>query len=176
MTTPTEHTLMLLRHAKAAEGLGRVDHDRPLAARGRGDARAVGQWLSDPSRDAAPDLVLCSTSERTRQTLDGLIAGGALPKETRFDERIYGGGANSLLEVLNEVPDSVSSVLMIGHAPGIPLLVRVLGQDDAGAAQAVSLLSKGFPTSGLAILGFGGRWAGLAPGSAYLREFVVPNG
>jgi phosphohistidine phosphatase len=176
MTTPTaERTLMLLRHAKAEQVQGKSDHDRELAARGRGDARAVGEWLGDPSRAVVPDLVLCSTSERTRQTLDGL-GGGVSFKEIRFDERIYNASADLLFEVLREVSDSVDAVMVIGHAPGIPVLARTLAQDGAGSAAAIDRLSNGFPTSGLAILGFGGRWAALEPETAFLRDFVVPRG
>lgn len=176
MTTPTtERTLLLLRHANAEPVEGKVDHDRELTSRGRIDARAVGQFLSHPAQ-AVPDLVLCSTSERTRQTLDGLCAGGASLRQTRFDERIYGADAASLLEVLREVPDSVNTVLLIGHAPGIPVLATALGKDGAGAPQAIDLLSKGFPTCALAILGFEGPWEALAPEAAPLRDFVVMRG
>jgi phosphohistidine phosphatase len=174
--TTTERTLLLLRHAKAQQAQGLPDHDRGLALRGRRDARAVGRWLSDPSQGVALDLVLCSTSERTRQTLDGLCAGGALVKESRFDERIYNAGAASLLGVLLEVPDSVNTVLMIGHAPGIPTLATVLALDGTGPTEALERLSEGFPTCGLGILGFEGGWADLGPDTAHLREFVVPRG
>jgi phosphohistidine phosphatase SixA len=37
-------------------------------------------------------------------------------------------------------------------------------------------LSLGFPTSGLAVLGFDGRWATLASEMADLRDFVVLRG
>jgi phosphohistidine phosphatase SixA len=37
-------------------------------------------------------------------------------------------------------------------------------------------LSLRFPTSGLAVLGFDGAWASLAPETAHLRDFVVPRG
>lgn len=177
MTTPTTgHTLMLLRHAKAEQVQGKSDHNRELAARGRRDARAVGQWLSDPSQAVVLDLVLCSTSERTRQTLDGLSGGGASAKEMRFDERIYNASADVLFEVLREVSDSVRAVMMIGHAPGIPVLARALAKDGAGSTEAKDRMSKGFPTSGLAILGFEDGWAALEPETAYLRDFVVPRG
>ena len=176
MTTPTTgRTLMLLRHAKAGQVEGKVDKDRELTSRGRSDARAVGQWLSHPSQPTL-DLVLCSTSERTRQTLDGLSAGGASFKEALFDDRIYGAGAASLLDVLREVSDSANAVLMIGHAPGIPVLATALVADGVGVTPALDLLSKGFPTCGLAILDFEGRWAALAPETADLRDFVVRRG
>lgn len=174
-TPPCERTLTLVRHAKAEHGQGKPDHDRELAPRGRKDARAIGEWLSDPSHAVAVDLALCSTSERTRQTLDGICDGGAPATDTRFDERIYDGGAASLLELLREVPDSVNTVLMIGHAPGIPVLATALAHNDSGGSDVIDRLAQ-FPTSGLAVLGFDGSWSTLELESAHLRDFVVPRG
>lgn len=177
MTTPmSEHTLILVRHAKGEQVDGKRDHDRELTPRGRRDARAVGKWLSDESQAGGLDLVLCSTSQRTRQTLEAVLAGGASVKDTRFDERIYDASAATLLDVLREVPDSVNAVIVIGHAPGIPVLTTALAQDGAGSTDAAERLSHGFPTSGLAVLGFEGGWSALAPETAYLRDFVVPRG
>jgi phosphohistidine phosphatase len=174
MTTPTSgRTLFLVRHAKAEHVQGKPDHDRGLASRGRKDARALGVWLSRPAHAVVLDLVLSSTSERTRQTLDGVLAGGVCAKDTRFDERIYDASAASLLDLLREIPDSVNSVLMIGHAPGIPVLATALVHHDSGSTEVIDRLSQGFPTAALAVLGFEGRWARLAPESAYLRDFVV---
>lgn len=176
MTTPTSgRTLVLVRHAKAEHVQGKPDHARELTPRGRKDARAIGVWLSRPARGLVLDLVLCSTSERTRQTLDAVCAGGGSAKDTRFDERIYNASAASLLDLLREVPDSVNAVLMIGHAPGIPVLATALAHDDSGSTDVIDRLSLGFPTSGLAVLGLEGRWVTLAPESAYLRDFVVPR-
>ena len=176
-TTPTsERTLTMVRHAKAEHVQGKTDSDRELAARGRRDAHAIGVWLSDPSHAVLHELALCSPSERTRQTLDGIWAAGACAAQTRFDERIYEASAAGLLEVLREVPDSVSAVLLIGHAPAIPVLATSLAHNDSGSSDVMDRLSLGFPTSALAVLGFNGPWASLAPETAYLRDFVVPRG
>lgn len=176
-TTPTsERTLTLIRHSKAEHVQDKEDHDRELSPRGVKDAHAVGVWLSDPSTGVTFDLALCSTSERTRQTLDGIRAGGVSAKDTRYDGRIYNGSAAHLLEVLREVPDSVKTIVMIGHAPGIPVLATALAHNDSGSTDVIDRLSLGFPTSGLAILGFDGDWTTLAPEAAYLRDFVVPRG
>jgi phosphohistidine phosphatase len=176
-TTPSsERTLTLVRHAKAEHVQGKPDHDRELASRGRKDALAIGVWLSDPSHAVVHELALCSSAQRTRQTLDGIWAGGAFTKVTRYEQRIYEASAAVLLEVLREVQDSVRSVLMIGHAPGIPVLATSLAHNDSGSSDVMDRLSLGFPTSALAVLGFNGRWAKLAPQSAYLRDFVVPRG
>lgn len=176
-TTPTsERTLTLVRHSKAEHVAGKPDRDRELAPRGHRDAHAIGVWLSDPAHTVVHELALCSTSERTRQTLDGICAGGACTDEKRYDKRIYDASATTLLEVLREVPDSVNAVLMIGHAPGIPVLATALAHNDSGSTDVMDRLSLRFPTSGLAVLGFDGRWASLAPETAYLRDFVVARG
>jgi phosphohistidine phosphatase len=65
---------------------------------------------------------------------------------------------------------------MMGHAPGIPVLATALAHNDSGSSDVIERLSLGFPTSGLAVLGFGGRWEALAPEAAYLKDFVVPRG
>jgi phosphohistidine phosphatase len=175
--TPTsERTLTLVRHAKAEHVRGKPDHDRELAERGRRDAQAVGEWLSDPAHAVVHQLALCSTSERTRQTLAGICAGGAPVQETQFDERIYDASAAHLLDVLREVPDTVQSVMVIGHAPGIPVLATALAHNDSGSSDVMDRLSLGFPTSALAVLGFDGSWSRLAPEAAYLRDFVVSRG
>ncbi|MFK0293496.1 SixA phosphatase family protein [Streptomyces sp. NPDC090442] len=68
MSVPgSAHTrLIVLRHAKSAWPEGVPDHERPLAGRGRRDAPAAGRWLWQ--QHCAPDVVLCSTSRRTRET------------------------------------------------------------------------------------------------------------
>jgi phosphohistidine phosphatase len=175
-TRTSERTLTLVRHAKAEHIQGKPDHDRELAPGGRKDAHAIGVWLSDPANAVIHELALCSTAQRTCQTLDGILAGGASAKDTRFDERIYEASAAGLLEVLREVPDSVKTVLMIGHAPAIPVLATSLAHNGSGSSDVMDRLSLGFPTSALAVLGFDGLWATLAPETAYLRDFVVPRG
>ena len=176
-TPPSGRTLILVRHAKAEHVAGKPDHERELSPRGRRDARAIGLWLSDPAHAAVLDLVLCSTSERTRQTLDGVLAGGASVKEVLYDARIYDAHAARLLDVLREVPQSANAVLVIGHAPGIPVLATALARDDdVGSTELVDRISRAFPTSALAVFEFEGRWADLAPETAYLRDFAVPRG
>ena len=176
-TTPsTERTLTLVRHAKAEHVQGKSDQDRELVPRGCRDARAIGVWLSDPSHAVVHELTLCSTSQRTRQTLEGIVAGGASSLDTCYEQRIYEASPASLLELLREVSDSVKTVLVVGHAPGIPVLATSLAHNDSGSTDVMDRLSLGFPTSALAVLGFNGRWARLAPQTAYLRDFVVARG
>jgi phosphohistidine phosphatase len=62
-------TLSLLRHAKSSwKNPTLPDHDRPLNSRGKAQAPMVGKAMA--KRGLNPDLVLCSTARRTRDTLD----------------------------------------------------------------------------------------------------------
>lgn len=77
--------LYLLRHAKAVpQEAGGSDRDRPLEQRGRHAAQAVARWIEE--QRISPDLVLCSPSLRTRQTLDIVAPAFARPPE--FGSRV----------------------------------------------------------------------------------------
>jgi phosphohistidine phosphatase len=171
MTTVPPRRLVVLRHAKSAWPAV-PDHRRPLAARGRRDAPAVGRALRDGGY--LPDRVLCSTAERTRQTWD-LVAGelGAAPP-VEWDDRIYDASVDGLLAVLRDVPDGVGTVLLVGHNPGVQELTLALA-GDAQSDTARRVWEK-FPTSAFAVLSLSGNWSDLAPGVGELVEFAVPRG
>lgn len=140
-------TLIVLRHAKAVTGLGIPDVDRTLNDRGRRDAAATGDWLR--AHGHVPDLVLCSTAARTRETLDRL----ALDAEVSFEPRIYDNDPEVLVALLNEVPDGVERVLLVGHNPAVHQLVHDLtGQEP-----------ERFPTCALAVIELPGPWADVRP-------------
>jgi phosphohistidine phosphatase len=163
-----DRTLVLLRHAKAGPHEGE-DHERALADRGRRDARAAGQWLVD--REMSFDLVLCSTSVRTRETWQYASSAGLEAGDIWYDRRIYNADPETLLDVIREVPEPAGTVLLIGHAPGVPSLAREL---VAGPGR--KQLDEKFATSGLAVLRHSRRWTALGAGDADLADFVLPRG
>lgn len=145
----------MLRHAKSDWPEGVADHDRPLGKRGRRDAPRVGKWLA--RNDFVPDVVVCSTSQRTRETWDLVAAKLPSTPDVRFDERAYGASAQTLLYLARELPDECRTALLIAHNPGV--------SEFAGA---------GFPTAALAVLTFDGDWPDLVPGQAHLTAFITP--
>lgn len=163
--------LYLLRHAKAVSKEGDFrDIDRPLDERGRDGARAVGQWLR---RNAIrPDLVLCSPSARTRETLD-LALGVTPPPETRFDNSLYLADADRLLALLRDVPERFQRVMLIGHNPGIHELALSLADTTSGPL--ASRLAANLPTAGLARYEVEAEWPGLRRRAARLLAFVSPK-
>jgi phosphohistidine phosphatase len=161
--------LLLLRHAKSSWGdPSLADRDRPLAPRGHRAAEGMAAHLR--ANGPRPDLVLCSSALRTRETLDRM-AGAFGDVEVVVGDELYGATDDELLERLRRVDDRFQTVAVIGHNPGIyDLAVALAGS----GAERVRMEAK-FPTGALAVLGFEGPWAGLSAGGARLEAFVTPK-
>ena len=168
-----DRTLILMRHSKAEDGGYGRDHERELSKRGLKDAAAARQWLC--THGIGVDEVLCSTSTRTQQTAEGVWDGGCSEADVRLDPRIYNASADTLLDVIREADADANVVMVVGHAPGIPVLASILA-DGEGDDDAHDDMACGFPTTGLAVLRYDGHWSDIGPGMAYLQKFVVPRG
>lgn len=165
-----DKTLYLLRHAKSSwTNPTLADHDRPLAPRGRRASRSIAEYLRN--QRSGPRLVLCSSSQRTCETLKRISAGLHGAVEVRIEDRLYTASASGLLKRLHEVDERVDSVMLIGHYPALQQLALSL----AGAGVDLRRLAEKFPTGGLAVLAFRRSWEELAPGAARLIAFVTPK-
>ena len=165
--------LVVLRHAKSAWPVGVPDHERPLAPRGIRDAPAAGRALAEAG--CLPDLALCSTAVRARETWELASAQWATPPLVRHDARLYGADVPRLLRVVHETPAEVETLLLIGHNPGLEELVLELAGE--GLDDALDEVRLKFPTSAVAVLAWQGRtWKALAPGTALLTSMTVPRG
>jgi phosphohistidine phosphatase len=163
--------LWLLRHAKSSwDDPEMEDVDRPLAPRGARAADRMRDYLD--AEGIRPDMVLCSSALRTRETL-GRILAGLGPKLTVWIEpSVYSFEADQLLDRLREVPADVGSVMLIGHNPAMQELASML----AAEGERLDDLRKGFPTAALAELNVPvDSWDQLTPGSGRLERFVVPR-
>ena len=170
---PPPKRLLLLRHANAESTLGVIDHERALTDRGRRDAAAVGGWLVTAGIDC--DLVICSTALRTRQTWASAAAAGARAAEIDYHSAIYHGGPTGVLRAIGEDAGDLETVLVVGHAPTMPMLAEALTA-GRGDSRAQTDLAAGFPTAALAVLRYAGRWADLGPGTAELEAFAIGRG
>lgn len=125
-------TLILLRHAKAEPWTpGCDDFARVLSTRGRKHMDSLAGWIQGALPE--PDAVLCSTSARTRETLDPLF--GAWPElkaRTHYLDAIYEATTGRLHALAEQAFEQVDSLLMVGHNPGfVHLAQSVLRDDDA---------------------------------------------
>ena len=109
--------LLVMRHGEAEPHSPGGDEARELTDAGLEDSRAAGAWVLE--QGLRPDLVVVSTATRTRQTWEGVQRGGVEVEEVEFDETLFNGTLDDLTEVVRTVPDDVSTLLVIAHAPGV---------------------------------------------------------
>ncbi len=167
--------LLLLRHAKSSWDDPRIaDHDRPLNGRGRAAAALMGRTLR--KLGLVPDMVLVSTALRTQETWLLLGPWSEQPLlETRSE--LYLASDQRLLDELHRVPETVRSVLLIAHNPGMhELALRLVGSRamEAGTV-ATQRLAQSYPTAALAEFNVPGPWWGLDDGGAQLVRFLPPR-
>lgn len=141
--------LILLRHAKSDwYSAASADHDRPLNDRGRRDAPRVGAWLG--RNDYRPERILCSSAERTRETLNLVIHGSNwedIPTDVSSD--LYHAGESFLADRIADGFSYCGALMVVGHNPGMDLLVmRFCPGLEPGAN------GKLMTTAACAIIGF----------------------
>jgi phosphohistidine phosphatase len=164
-------TVILLRHGKSSwSDPTLADLDRPLAPRGERAARRIAKYMR--RKNIRPAFVLCSSSLRTRQTLEAIEPSLGKSPSVELEPQLYAASEGELLERLQALPESVDSVMLIGHNPGLHELARLLA---AGGAELPRLEQK-FPTGALVTLVLDSEsWAALGPGDGELVDYVVPR-
>ncbi len=170
MTSPGHCRLILTRHAKSDWDDPSVpDHDRPLNARGRRSARALGDWLA--SRGYDPEEVLCSSSRRTAETWD--CAADAVFETLpvlRIEPALYHADPATMLRVLQSA--TAPTVMMIGHNPGIAAFAAMLP-----AQPPLDPQFRSYPTAATLVVDFHAEdWAEVQPGQGSVRDFVRLDG
>jgi phosphohistidine phosphatase len=166
-----ERTLWLLRHAKSSwEDPGLDDRERPLARRGVRAAALMRTYLE--AEGIRPDLVLCSTALRTRETLAAVLSALGAEVVVRTEPSLYSFDAHQVLEVLRGVDRGTGSILLVGHNPAMQDLALSL----ASRGERLAELAAKFPTAALAEIRFAtGTWSDLDEGSGELTRFVTPR-
>ena len=167
--------LYVLRHAKSSwDDHAAADHERPLSERGRRAVRLIAAYIQ--AEGIEPELVLCSTARRTRETLEGL----GLSSTVLVEHRLYAASSDDLLERLRSLPAELGSVMLVGHNPALQMLVLRLAAGERGGreqgAEGLEEIRRKLPTGALVTLETTDAWAQLDVGSAELVDYVRPKG
>ena len=167
-------SLYLLRHAKSSwDDPTLNDFDRPLSPRGHRAAEAMAKHFQETG--IHPQRILCSPSLRTRQTLEYLTPASATQGSrdgVAFEPAIYEATPQDLLALIQSTPGQASSLLLIGHNPGLASLAHSLLAPDPQDASLDHLLRK-YPTGALATIQLPeDDWVDLRLGSGHLLSFV----
>ncbi|MBF0627448.1 MAG: histidine phosphatase family protein [Magnetococcales bacterium] len=167
--------LIIMRHAKSAWDTDAAsDFERPLARRGLQDAPRMGQWLLD--QDLIPDFIVSSPALRAKQTILEVCKVLDIKKKlVQWDGRIYGAGTEELLEVLTELPKQTRIAMIVGHNPGLEMLLEYLsrhamalpgdGDGEAGLVKTATVAHLTLPND----------WTHISPGCATLETLISPR-
>lgn len=171
--SPALRSLYLLRHAKSSwESPALPDHDRPLDPRGERAALVMGRFMVQ--RRFLPEIVLCSTATRARQTL--ALAAGQWPvmPPVEFVPRLYLNGERELMRAMMALDDGVRSVLLVAHNPDLHDLVTTLAR--RGDAEQLARLKAKFPTASFAAIKLPlAHWAGIGHATGTLVCHATPK-
>jgi phosphohistidine phosphatase len=162
----------LLRHAKSSWSDGtQRDHARPLNARGRDAADRIGEFLAE--QPELPELALCSSAQRTRETLERVQRRLRRELPAEIEPELYLASGERLLARLRALPDTIARVLLVGHNPGIAELAERLARE--GPAELRERLAEKYPTGALAVVRASvRRWNEISHGGR-LEAFVRPR-
>jgi phosphohistidine phosphatase len=167
--------LLILRHAKAAPHDEKHDKERQLIDRGRSDSALMGRMMRE--KGYVPELVLCSSAARTRETWKHTGPELHAEPETKYLDALYDASEGTILNCLQRASDAAPSVLYIGHNPGLENLARLLVREAESGDERrrmAALMSK-YPTAALAVIDFAvDHWIEIAPGGGILTGFITP--
>lgn len=165
-------TIYLARHAKSAWGTAAsTDFDRPLSNRGMDDAIRMGKALK--SRGWEPEKIFSSPAHRAQLTCL------AYCEYLGFDENLvdwrkehYAAYMVTLLQCLTSLPESVSSVMLLGHNPAMEdLLVHLCGDLSECRQKNGKLLTTG----NVVKLSLNGAWKELVVSEAIMVQLLRPK-
>ncbi len=166
-------TLTMLRHAKSSWGDPLLrDKDRPLNARGKTQARQIGSHLTQ--QGITPDLIICSTAKRARQTLKQVSKNWQTDAETIFEDRLYLASTGTIISLLASIGTNASHIMIIGHNPGFHKLAYTLAK--TGNKDDLATLGERYPTATLCVIKSKAiEWQHIDDGTGELVLFTSPK-
>ena len=137
-----------------------------------GDAPAMGRAMCERGLD--PELVLCSSAQRTVDTLALILPELKIEPKVIYDDALYHATPDSMLDMLRGLQPGARSVLLVGHNPEIQALaLELIG---GGPKDLRGRLGEKYPTAGLVVINFtAGLWSSVDMGSGSLALFLVPR-
>lgn len=118
-------TLLIMRHAKSSWKDGKLkDRERPLNKRGKRVAPQIGELIKE--KELIPQVILCSTALRARQTVDAFLPNLDYTGQVEYMDKLYMAEADDVLKVLRRQDEKLERVMVVGHNPGLESLIPML--------------------------------------------------
>jgi phosphohistidine phosphatase len=127
----------------------------------------MARWIE--ANDVHPELVLCSSAVRARETLAQLEHVLGSPRIVIADS-LYGASAAQLADRLGRVPPGTREVMIVGHNPGLADLCLLLARGSRARQQ----VAVKFPTGALATLETGSLEVALSGAALHRARITMP--
>ena len=138
--------VILFRHGKSDwDAQYDSDHDRPLAKRGIRDAKRMGKFLS--KRTEVPELILSSTSLRTRETTKLAVEAGNWDVDIELEKKIYEASFTEIINVIKSQDDKYNSICLVGHEPIFSTIITLIDNKKKIKFPTATMARISFSTS-----------------------------
>lgn len=159
--------LYLLRHSESGHPKGVDDHNRPINANGKQECKIMNSYVLQSS--VRPEVILCSDAVRTQETARAVFSG--VETVINYNKKLYQATPGEILKEIAKVAESVNSVAIVAHNPGIGQLAKLLA--GSGNMQLVKEFSTEYPTCSLTEFSFDIKnWGDVEAGKGRLENFT----
>ena len=158
--------IIIVRHAKTIQHGYDQDYDRTLTDRGRDDAERTSMEMV--RNGISPDLIISSPAVRTTQTTRIFADTFGYPTgNVRYEKKLYSGMlTTTFLNMLHEIDDSHSTVMVVGHNPTVYNYLDML----------LPGFSLDVPTCSTVVIEFDlDHWADIIPFSGRMTHRWIPD-
>ena len=162
--------LYLVRHAKAINRNQPVsDYRRPLAKRGRKDARAMAQYVRH--HGPAPEVLIASPAARAIETARLFAKGYNYPSSqilayANIYDEADAADAQTLLRIIHTLDNVYQTAMIFGHDPLFTAFAHFLCQDFTASLPTCAVVCFAFQVE---------SWLDIAPDRAQVRFFHHPQ-
>lgn len=159
-------TLHVVRHAKSSWDYENIsDIDRPLKLKGIKNAYEMARRMK--IRNDLPELIITSPANRAFHTATIFTRVFELIfKKLIIDENLYASEVETILDIIKNTDNSVSSLMIVGHNPEFTEFVNIYVKD----------VIHNIPTSGVVTLVFDiASWEDLSSMKPVSERFDFPK-
>ena len=115
--------LFTLRHGDAIPGdQNNIDKQRPLSEKGEKELKRIRK--QEPDLFQSIDIILCSSSVRTRQTLNCIMKGLSDRITICYLDNLYDSSVDKILQEVSLVDNKFKTMMIIGHNPELTTLMN----------------------------------------------------
>tara|TARA_B100000945_G_scaffold312054_1_gene306079 strand:- start:449 stop:961 length:513 start_codon:yes stop_codon:yes gene_type:complete len=162
-----------LRHAKSDWSSPLVsDHERCLADRGRKASLKMKDFLTNKKNQF--EIVFSSTATRAVETIE-IVRPALKNTDVIFNKDLYTFDDSVLIDIISQISDEYSSVLIVGHNPAIHEAVLRLSSSNSSSDLVYRLETK-YPTGAFSSLSSDIlSWSHTGDTLFELTDFVCPK-